>query len=222
MDNAICLSLFLRRWQPLTGIIIDSPFSPQLILAASSHGVKLALLNAKLPADLVRWHSSAANHSRVLSNFDFILPSSEHDYTQLQLFGADLEKMPGWCGDLTSASTLGSGSWLLSQPQGKDITLLTQQLGQTPTWIAAHTEPGEEAVVAQVHLALLSSSSQGGAPGQKMLRTIVSPAGGGWDRRFEIRGEFEALGLTVDNWTHPGATCESHTPQNLLTIVCPV
>ena len=205
MDNAICLSLFLRTWQPLVGLMVDSPLSSPLVLAASRHKVKLALLNARIPGGL----TPPLTH-QVLSKFDLVLPASELDYAQLSLApggGGDTQRMPGWCGDLSSASILGSGSWILSLPHEKDLCLLHQGLGKTPTWLAAHAHQGEEAVLAQIHLSLLSS--RGLLPGGSKLRTIVVPAEGRWDQRFEIRDEFESRGLTVDSWTHPGATCES-------------
>lgn len=202
MNNAICLSLFLRQHRPLAGILVDSPSSSSLVLAASGHGVKLALLNAKLPAV---HRSPSLPH--LLSKFDLVLPATESDHSQLSIAGADLERMPGWCPDLSSASILGSGSWLLSQPDTKDLTLLQQALGRAPSWIAAHLEAGEEAVVAQVHMALLAA--RGLHAGGGKLRTIVVPAEGRWDERWEIREVFESRGLTVDSWTYPGAICES-------------
>jgi 3-deoxy-D-manno-octulosonic-acid transferase len=204
MDNMISLALFLRQHRPLAGILIDSPSSP-LILAASSYGVKLALLNAKLPRG-----QNPSLTRLIASKIDLILPATEADYTQLSLAGAKAERMPGWCCDLSSASLLGSGSWLLSQPDGKDLSLLAQGLGRTPSWMAAHTIKGEEALVAQVHLALLAA--QGLQPGRGKLRTIVVPAEGRWDERWDMRDEFESRGLTVDTWTHPGGSCESLLP----------
>ena len=72
-------------------------------------------------------------------------------------------------------------------------------LGRRPTWIAAHTQPGEEHLVARVHLRLTAK-----LPG---LRTIVVPAEG--SRCAGLRRALrEEHGLAVDMWAGAGGSCE--------------
>lgn len=59
----------------------NSPVRPHLVTVASQYGVRIALLNATLSGDeVLRWHSYKAYRtllSRMLSNFDLIVPVSE-------------------------------------------------------------------------------------------------------------------------------------------------
>ncbi|GAX73628.1 hypothetical protein CEUSTIGMA_g1079.t1 [Chlamydomonas eustigma] len=199
MDTPVCVALFMKKWRPQVGVVMGSPLHPHLLLVAAQYGVKMALLNGQLSGDdVLAWHSRRVQRavlSDIMSKFDLIVPSSDLDFGHFCLFGAEMRQMPGWCGDLRHASALGAGVWHLSRPQPQHVKQLRSALGRRPTWVAAHTQPGEERVITQVHCRIAASQHL------HELRTILVPAEGG--RCLGLRHYLETQGLSVDLWTGP-------------------
>lgn len=168
---------------------------------ASQHGVRLALLNASMTgAEVVRWHSYIT-YRRLLSNllakFDLIVPMSDLNFGHFCLFGAEMRKMPGWCGDLKHASALGAGMWYLNKPRPADVKALRHGLHGRPTWVASHTAPGEEDLVARVHKRIASQLPR--------VRTVLVP--GDAMRCSEVRARTRVLLVPMGLWSVGVWTC---------------
>lgn len=81
IDNPLCVALFLKRWRPQVGILMETPFFPNLVLVASLFGVRLSLLNAHIPSmELLHWHAWKGLRrllGAVLDKFVLIVPASD-------------------------------------------------------------------------------------------------------------------------------------------------
>lgn len=76
------------------------------------------------------------------------------DVGRFRILGATLGQMPGWCSDLKYAAALGNSVWHLWRPKPGRIAALRAVLSARTVWVAAHTQHGEEAAAATVHVQL--------------------------------------------------------------------
>ncbi|KAL6757321.1 3-deoxy-D-manno-octulosonic-acid transferase-domain-containing protein [Haematococcus lacustris] len=195
LDNPVSATMFMRHWRPQVGILMESPFLPSLVAAARRYGVKLALLNARMSTeDLLKWHTSRGRRrmlKQMVDSFSLIIPQSDMDVGHFRIFGTSTRIMPGWCSDLQHAAALASGVWQLWTPKEERVGSLQQKLAGRPCWLAAHTEAGEEEVVAELHAAL--------APHLPGLLTLVLPSG--QERCAAVLEVFRGQGLATARWS---------------------
>ncbi|KAJ9507689.1 hypothetical protein QJQ45_019133, partial [Haematococcus lacustris] len=195
LDNPVSATMFMRHWRPQVGILMESPFLPSLVAAARRYGVKLALLNARMSTeDLLKWHTSRGRRrmlKQMVDSFSLIIPQSDMDVGHFRIFGTSTRIMPGWCSDLQHAAALASGVWQLWTPKEERVRSLQQKLAGRPCWLAAHTEAGEEEVVAELHAAL--------APHLPGLLTLVLPSG--QERCAAVLEVFRGQGLATARWS---------------------
>ncbi|MEW5301015.1 MAG: hypothetical protein WDW36_003899 [Sanguina aurantia] len=212
LDNPLSAELFLSKWQPQVGIIMGSPFIPNLVLSAQQRGVRLALLSASLsPSSMARWGAHAPSRhflEDVLRCFDLIIPTSEADVRSFSVMGALGTQIPGWSKDLQEAATLGGGMWQLQRPAAAAVAQLRAALQDRCSWIAAGTLQGEEVLIAEVHRTAAACLQ-----GQQLL-TILSPADS--SRCSEVEASLQGAGLTVMLWS---SSLSRATPMHTIDVL---
>ncbi|TDH61502.1 3-deoxy-D-manno-octulosonic acid transferase [Dankookia rubra] len=150
---------FLDGWRPDCAVLVESELWPNLISAAATRGVPLALVNARFSArSSRRWRLLAPGLGRrLLGAFRLVTAQSAADAARLRELGAAAVLTPG---NLKDASP----------PLPADVAALAalrEAVDDRPVFLAASTQPGEEAIVASAH-ALLAPSHPG-------LLTVIVP-----------------------------------------------
>lgn len=150
---------FLDHWKPDCGALVESELWPNLIEAAGTRKIPLALINGRLSAkSYASWRRLAPGLARrMLERFSMIAARSESDAKRFAALGARRIETQG---DLKLAS-------LPLPANGAELERLSAIIGDRPRWLAASTHPGEEAIVAAVHRRL--------APEFLGLVTIIAP-----------------------------------------------
>jgi len=172
------VSRFLTHWRPAFGIIIESELWPNLLRAARSRGVELALVNGRMSAkSYAKWRRYRPTIAHILGLFSIVLAQSREDLRYLRALGA------------AHAQRLGNLKFvappLSANPD--DLATLQAALGERPRWLAASTHPGEEDLVAAAHETLRRKH-----PG---ILTLIAPRHP--DRGAEIATALRARGLKV-------------------------
>lgn len=149
---------FLDGWRPDAAVFVDSDLWPNRIFALSRRGVPMALVNARIsPRSAQRWAQFAPGLARaMLGRFSLIQPRAGDDAARFAALGAPPMLPPG---DLkASAAPL---------PHDPAALAALRAACPGPVFLAASTQPGEEAIVAEAH-ALLRETHPG-------LTTIIVP-----------------------------------------------
>ncbi len=123
LDRRAWADRFLDHWRPDYALWVESEFWPNLLAAAQSRGIPMALVNARLSA------------------FSVVLAQDEIQGQRLAALGA---RAPRALGNLKFAAAPLSAdeaslARLRADTKGRDI------------WLAASTHPGEEAIIAAAH-----------------------------------------------------------------------
>lgn len=168
---------FLDHWRPGAALFVESELWPNLIVAAKSRGVRLALLSARMTeASAKGWSRAPATARVLLRAFDLILPQDAATQARLARLGGDLGpslnlKLVGDAPpvDATVAASLKAGAG------GRRIVL------------AASTHPGEEPLIAEAFRA----AARDGPP------AVLAVAPRHPDRGPQVAAELRALGFTV-------------------------
>ncbi|HEY3815328.1 MAG TPA: glycosyltransferase N-terminal domain-containing protein [Caulobacteraceae bacterium] len=128
---------FIEHWRPALGVFVESELWPNLLSAAHEHGVKLALVSARLgEASAQGWGRSPAAARVLFSRFDLILPQDDDQAARLTTLGARDD------GRLNLK--------FLGDPLPVDDAALSQArvaLGERPLLLAASTHLGEDEIV---------------------------------------------------------------------------
>ena len=205
-DNPASAAAFVARWRPQAAVFVEAPAArPALVEAAAARGVRLALLNARVPARAFARHyyspPGRALLRRLVRRFDLIVPQSDVDVGRFRILGADLKQMPGWCSDLKYAAALGTGVWHARRPPPARVAELRRALGGRPVWAAAATHAGEELAAARAAAALKREWPR--------LLTVIAPRDA--SRAGAVAAELRAagLGLAVAVWHGPDSSCGS-------------
>ena len=178
IDHPKWVMQFLDHWRPDLGLIVESEFWPNLLLGAEARRIPLVLLNARLSQkSYLAWVRAPASIARLLSVFSLCLAQDRVTAERLHALNAPHVQS---FGNLKFA-----GSPLPDQPELAEA--LTRTLGRRPRWLAASIHPGEDAFIADAHLALRER-----LPG---LVTIVVPRHP--ERGSAIAETFTAKGLTT-------------------------
>jgi 3-deoxy-D-manno-octulosonic-acid transferase len=139
---------FLDDWRPDAGALVESEFWPNLLGAARTRHLPLALLNGRMsPRSFARWRRFPRSAARILDSFRLVLARSEGDRARLAALGA--RDALCW-GDLkASAAPLPA--------EASALALLRDAIGDRPVFLAASTHPGEDELVLAAH-ALLAAT----------------------------------------------------------------
>jgi 3-deoxy-D-manno-octulosonic-acid transferase len=158
LDVPRWVARFLDGWRPDAAIFVESELWPNLVAATAARGIPMALVNARMSARAAgRWARVPGLARRVLSAFSIVLAQSEEDAARFRALGAPGAACPG---NLKFAAA----------PLPADVDALARLaalVGDRPTWVAASTHPGEEAMVLDAHQRL--------APAHPGLLTIIVP-----------------------------------------------
>lgn len=147
LDRPDCVRRFLEHWRPDLGVFVESELWPNLILESQAHGVKLALVNARMsPRSLRRWAHWSAAGKRLLGAFSYLSAADARTATALSA--------------LISAPVHAKGNLKLAAPaprvDAKALADLTTQIGSRPVWLAASTHAGEDEIALAAHALLRS------------------------------------------------------------------
>jgi 3-deoxy-D-manno-octulosonic-acid transferase len=158
VDRAAWVERFLAHWQPDLAIWIESELWPNLIAATRARGVPMALLNGRLSTrSFARWQRRPGLAGAIVGAFDLVLGQDEAQAERFRRLGA---RRALSVGDLkASARKLPYDAATLAR--------LQDAVRGRPLWLAASTQPGEEALVAEAHRLLAERFPN--------LLTIVAP-----------------------------------------------
>jgi 3-deoxy-D-manno-octulosonic-acid transferase len=159
VDRPRYVKRFLDHWRPDLAVWVESELWPNLVLQTAALGRPMLLLNARMSArSLARWQRWPGLIRPVLEAFDLVLAQDPNQAGRLAELGA------------RSADCIGnlkfSGAPL--PVREADLAALQSVLGDRPTWLAASTHEGEEAVAAEAHIRLRDA-------GRADLVTIIVP-----------------------------------------------
>ncbi len=142
LDIPGAVDRFLDHWKPDAGLFIESDLWPNLILGASSRGVKLALVNARISArSAERWGWARKSVARLLEAFDLVLAQDEEGAERLRELGALTVQVAGSL--KADAPPLACDEGALAELRG--------QIGNRPVLLAAQTHPGEDETILPAH-----------------------------------------------------------------------
>jgi len=158
LDVPAWVSRFLDHWRPDAVGLVESELWPNLLAACRRRRIPLMLINARVSErSLARWRMAPGLARHMLGGFARVQARSETDAARLRELGCDEVQV--------------SGDLKLAAPplpfDAGELERLRVQLAGRPVWLAASTHPGEEALVAQVHEALV--------PQHPGMQTIIAP-----------------------------------------------
>ncbi|MFC3615593.1 3-deoxy-D-manno-octulosonic acid transferase [Lutimaribacter marinistellae] len=149
LDTGPAVERFLSHWHPDAGIFVESEIWPRTIVEAASHGIPLALLNARLSARSVDgWKKWPDTAQFVLGQFSVFVTQNARMAEDLRDMGADPARVRP-----------GTNLKAMSAPLPVDQNALADirdQIGARPVWIASSTHEGEEEAVLEAHRRLLA------------------------------------------------------------------
>lgn len=145
LDVPSWVARFLDHWQPDLGVLVESELWPNLIAAAHTRRIPLALINARMSSRSLRGWQRAPGFARsILGSFALIDAQSPEDAARLIALGA------------SNASSSGNLK-LAAEPLPADETTLAAaraSLTGRPAWVAASLHPGEDEIILAAHTAL--------------------------------------------------------------------
>jgi 3-deoxy-D-manno-octulosonic-acid transferase len=171
LDVPAWVERFLDTWCPDGAVLVESELWPNLIAAAEARGLPLALVNARFSLRSARrWRLAPGLGRRLIRAFRLVTAQSEADAARLRALGAPAVLSPGNLKDAAPP--------LPADPAA--LAALRGAIGGRPVFLAASTQPGEEAILGAAH-ALLAAAHPG-------LLTVIVP-------RHPERGAAIAAGL---------------------------
>lgn len=158
LDVPAWVARFLDGWRPDAAVLVESELWPNLILAAAARGVPLALVNARFSARSARrWRLAPALGPRLAGAFRLVTAQSAADAERLRALGAAAVLIPGNLKDAAPPLPADANA----------LAALRAAIGGRPVFLAASTQPGEEAIIAAAYRLLAAAH-----PG---LLTVIVP-----------------------------------------------
>ncbi len=178
LDHAAWAQRFLDHWRPELVLWSESELWPNILGVIAARAIPAFLVNARISDKAFRgWSRWPRTARAVLSAFKTVIAQSSEDARRFALLGAE--------------HVVASGNLkLASEPLPNDVeatSALRSEIGTRPAWLAASIHPGEDAVVAQVHQALIATH-----PG---LLSLVAPRHP--EKADAMAETFAAAGLAV-------------------------
>ncbi len=142
LDHPAYWDRFYTHWRPDIAVVIESELWPNMIMGARARRIPLLLANARLSEKSARgWARVHRSIGHLLGGFHLVLAQDDRSAERLRRLGADPVETPG---NLKfDAEPL--------QANAEALESLLSQIGGRPSWIAASTHEGEEALVGRVH-----------------------------------------------------------------------
>jgi 3-deoxy-D-manno-octulosonic-acid transferase len=142
LDTPRAVARFLDFWKPEAGLFVESDLWPNLILAASARGIKLALVNARISSrSAANWAYAPRTARALLGAFDAVLAQDEEIAMRLRGLGARNVMVAGSL--KADAPPLGCDA--------RALAVLQAAIGTRPVLLAAQTHPGEDETVLPAH-----------------------------------------------------------------------
>lgn len=191
LDTAPWVTSFLDFWRPDAALWMESEIWPTLIKETQKRGIPAGLVNAHLSEESRRlWRFFPQSARSLFGGFQVILPQNQKNADFFNAF--ELRE--------TQVQSLGNLKFSLPLlPDKESLRLnLRDQIGERPFWLAASTHPGEEEILAQVHIQLKRHFPD--------LVTLLAPRHP--DRCDRIEKSLSAEGLT----------CQRHSKTNSLNL----
>lgn len=137
VDAPGAVARFLEHWRPNVGVLAESELWPNLIRQARAHGVRLALVSARMTEASARgWGHAPAAARALLDAFDLIAPQDAATEARLRALGART-------GPRLNLKRLGGPLAC----DAAELAHLREAIGQRRVVLAASTHPGEEALI---------------------------------------------------------------------------
>ncbi len=168
---------FLDHWRPGAALLVESEIWPNLIVAATRRGVRLALVSARMTEESAAgWRQTPGTARALLRAFDLVLPQDDATAQRLSRLG-------GAVGPHLNLKLAGAPAPV----DGALVGWLRAAVGAHRIVLAASTHPGEEALIAQA----VREAVKAGPP----TLLIVAPRHP--DRGPQIGIDLTALGFDV-------------------------
>ena len=178
VDRMAYVRGFLDHWRPDLALWAESEFWPNMLAESHRRGIPLVLVQGRIsPKSFAGWKKVPGFIRKLLSCFDLCLAQTEEDAHRLKALG---------CRDARCLGNLKYAAPPLPA-DAAELNRLRQTIAGRPVWLAASTHPGEESVIAEVHLAL--------APRFPDLLTLIVPRHP--QRGPDIAREMLAMGLSA-------------------------
>jgi 3-deoxy-D-manno-octulosonic-acid transferase len=142
LDIPLYARRFIDHWRPDLVLFAESEIWPNLIFEASSRGIPIVQVNARMSErSFRRWARIPALARHVFSRFDVSLAQSQQDAERLVRLGA------------TRVAVTGNLKYDAMPPPASPVMVsgLEALIGARPVWLAASTHPGEESLVIDAH-----------------------------------------------------------------------
>jgi 3-deoxy-D-manno-octulosonic-acid transferase len=142
VDHPRWVERFLDHWRPDLALWLESELWPNLVSATRARGIPMALLNGRLGArSFARWQRWPRLAAAIVGAFDLVLGQDEAQADRFRRLGA---RRALSLGDLKAGADP-----LPFDPA--ELARLQEAVRGRPLWLAASTQPGEEAIVAEAH-----------------------------------------------------------------------
>jgi 3-deoxy-D-manno-octulosonic-acid transferase len=178
MDVPAAVDSFISHWRPELALFVESELWPTALSTLKSRNIPLVLVNARLSERSFRgWQRFASVAHALVGHVSLCLAQSAQDAERYKALGVG------------EARVTGNLKFDVPPPEVDDAALAAfrEMTEGRPIWVAASTHPGEEAIAASVHRALLPR-----IPG---LLTVIVPRHP--ERGAAIRSELAAAGQSV-------------------------
>ncbi|MGO9133557.1 MAG: 3-deoxy-D-manno-octulosonic acid transferase [Methylovirgula sp.] len=133
---------FLDHWRPDLALVAESEIWPNLFTEIKSRSIPLILVNARMsPRSFHRWRRWPGFISGLLDSVDLCLAQSQADAERFSDLG------------MRRVQTVGNLKYDVHAPPADPrlLAALSARIGGRPTWVAASTHPGEDAIVIDAH-----------------------------------------------------------------------
>ena len=147
IDGKPALRQFLTHWRPDAAVFIESELWPNTLRMLRARGIPMALLNARIS------DKTARNWQRVPGTARFLLGGFALIHCQDQRT-ADHFHALGVPGARTGQNLKAVAGPLPVDPP--ELERMRGAIGKRPVWVASSTHPGEDEIMAEAHLSLLS------------------------------------------------------------------
>jgi 3-deoxy-D-manno-octulosonic-acid transferase len=169
---------FLDHWRPDLALWVESEFWPNLLSAIQARKIPSALIQGRVSdRSFAGWRWAPGMIRELLGGFDVCLGQSAEDARRLARLGARATECVGNLKFAASPLPADAG----------ELTRLRAAIGDRPAWLAASTHPGEEAIAAKVHRALIKRHPD--------LLTVIAPRHP--ERGGEVAAELRDEGLSL-------------------------
>ena len=136
---------FLDHWRPQVAVWTESELWPATLCESKARGIPMLLINARISTrSFRRWRAMGGMAGALLRRFDRILAQDSLAGDQLKALGADPAR-------LSVEGSLKEGAAPLPYDEAERVRVAKALAGR-PVWLAASTHPGEDEIVAAVHV----------------------------------------------------------------------